>query len=215
MSRLTASPPNRASSGYRSLGRPPIVFCCPSLNHCSAAVVKYDCFNSACVHFYCYYIWLTFSTRNNVRTAKSKYSDVVKVCMRGFSNNISAYNHCESVTTIFFPCKCVFPLAHALCFLWPVEPTSSSAACSLHFWTHPFILVCHKLYLSFFPPWQIGFEREHSVKKKKKKRMKRKAQPLFISGSFSGIHLYIFDRYTALPIRALEYCNVWTVTYFL
>lgn len=49
--------------------------------------------------------------------------------------------------------------------MWSMQPTSSSAACcSAHFQTHPFILVCHKLYLSVFLR-QIGLENGPSVKK--------------------------------------------------
>lgn len=139
-SRLTASPPNHASSGHCSHGRPPIISCCSSLNQRSAVVVSTFLLLLHMVNHHC-----------EDSSLQIQSVSIVKVCTRGLSNSISAYNHCESVTTVFFPCKHVFPLAHASCFS-VAEPTSSSAACSLHFWTHPFISVCHKLYLSLFSP---------------------------------------------------------------
>lgn len=81
--------------------------------------------------------------------------------------------------------------------LWPVEPTSSSAACSLHFWTHPFIWDCHKLYLSFFFSWQIEFESVHSVKKKKK----RLNHSLFLVLSQEYVYIFLIDVQLRRTVR--------------
>lgn len=75
-------------------------------------------------------------------------------------------NCCASFTTLS-SARVSVPLHRqlwAVC-MWSTQPTSSSAACcSAHFQTHPFILVCHKLYLSVFLR-QIALENGPSVKK--------------------------------------------------